>query len=1605
MPPAIIAAGLIGAGAGAIAIASGTTVITAAIVGTGVAILAHETGAADWVFDNILQPIGNVVKDVLTSDIGVFLLKAAAILTPGMQWAVPLIDAASTLAKGGSFGDALKSAAISYVGAKIGGAVGDVVGATVLKTTGSELAAQVIGAGTGKAAVALVMGQDPVQAFISGGVNAGLSAAMGWVETETEGAFSKLPEAAKNIITASLGATLTGQEITPELLWNAVLSTKVVTDTVGEFLGNNTNLDDKQIGALTLGIQRTAAAAFGGGDVPAAVLSAINEYGQAGFKEWVDNSKVGDAINNSMDKLTGDYQKAQEKAQKLDGTVANHRKAVDNYNATLFEVEAGFAEQTRLETAYTRALQNFQANESQTNADALQGAVTDFNNYVDTWGTRYNGTLQPNLDKYEQLAAQYEAEFAQDTTDYNLAVEDLSISSDRLNEELTPLYSELDRQFVKFMDPSFNEAEYRQIAGLDADDDAFAHWLAEGKDQGLPTNKKAYDANYGALRQTVINSTLKQAGLSITDMSQLERAAFLLGIDEQYPTLQALKNAPTRTLADELLTNQSISERVAAKGYVAGQTTITPEINAALKSAAYNTAYSTAVKEGVSAEDAGEKARKAGIAAQGIEGEYLTQGDIRALTSPPEITAAFANIGRQEGITDEDIVKGRKPDDGTEQGSPVVLLVTKEGLLQWGEIAVNVPYWSTKHNRVVQDVYDPSQGGTVTIDPGTKEIMPGPLRVLVTEGYGYSTLVDLKDENPSLFIQTVGGLSEAAGAIIDSQVGQGVAEFARNVVDYATTDLVIDTTGMSEEERILAEWRMASHNDNVYNIDVTAGLALQAGSELLATFNTLLLTVNINPASSPLGKTARDMLALGGEIQPDEWVAKTAGMDAIMAQGEGWGKVASVFGAMQEYPTQFLVEIIGKELLQEVPILLVSGGTGNVTRRLLVAAGKDAAEKIAKRAALGASATLDIGESWGGAAMSAYDSAYETAVRTGMSSDKAEAYARDVAITAGTASAVITLASMGFGGNAFEKTILGRSTTSPTTAAVDLLKKKIVEGATVTWKEGVQEGIEEGLPTLLTETILTQIDPGRDVLGSVLQAATLGTIAGMGTAGGIYTGHAVVDALIRTNAAVNNAINNGGSGPENNGGSDPEAIKTALIALGITDEVVQNNLLSTVSDQYHSNGDVSRAFSANPDFQVTNADILNGVLNSAGQDVTTYVNTYIDQRYVDIAEVKAAAAAEGVTLTDAQAQDMVAQTANPDATQAALYSIQQKYDPQGVNEQEAREAFQAQGFDPTPAQLSQFTREGAEVDILAELSQFVDVNQVTEEEARQYFTDLGYNATDAEVAQFVQQQAETAVQSELNDYVDPRMVDADEVRAAYEALGLAIPAAADIDALVGQYDQAELAGRAEENLPTARFNALQQQLVEFREALEGGGFSTAEIEAEIASVRDATMAAFEDLGYTIDEEMGVLRDNIADSEERLMDQIAANEEAGMSRDEAIQTAVDDLAIEFGVAQEDILTRIDETAESLNDRIEGVETAVDDLGTQIGDVETALLDQIAANEEAGMARDEALSTALGELATELGVTEESLLSQIGQTEETLLQAVADTQTALEHRSLT
>jgi uncharacterized membrane protein len=1660
MPPLVAAA--IGYGAGAIAVSAGATVGAAVVVGAGTAILAHESGAADWVFDNIVEPIGEGIQDVLTSDVGRGLLKAAAAITPGMQWAIPLIDAAGALAEGGNIGDALKAAAVSYVGGKLGSAIGEYAGQVAVEATGSQVVGQIVGGGAGRATVALVMGQDPVEAFLQGGLSAGLSAAAGWIEQQgiESGAgqtWSNLPDAAQNVITASLSAALSGEDITEELIWNAVLSSEVVSKTVSGFLENNTGLNDGQIAALTMGIQRTAAVAFSGGDVSQEILNQIDNYANNAFTEWFDNTEAGIAVNTTMDKITGDYQRVAAQTEAMDAKGAEYNEAFAAYEATVTAINEGVAKSTELQTAYERALQNFQANESQENADALSAALDAYNEHNTAFNERYENTLKPNLDYYEGRIPEIEAEFAELSDEYGALVADLTITTEQLGDELTPLYGELDRTFVQFMNPDFDEEVYRQVAGLDADEDAYLHWLTTGKEQGLPTNaadaKQAYNTKFTQILQT----TLERNGLTLGDISKTQFDAFVAGISEQYPDYKSIDMAPQYEIADQFAEDYALFLRMqqasrdeaadiqtvlddwaylqgneeeqaelraqagaiqdiidsyqiakddppttpAAEGEIETLQTlfaaydyakandlsffgdITPEIvellalvgvDDALVGEPLTDSDLTALRYRLSQLTGGviTDTMTRALSAAGVdgfmEGESLIDSDIATLQGSldrldagvitPEIAELLRNV---VGIDDFFVGENLSPDDIDALQNRVIALtqvadlndVTFEdagvsdvnigsgiaratydpesGLWDWDEIGLSTGFWSPELGRMVRQFeYYKSEGEPtgdfiqgeglppgVGITPGltltdekvyyyqdaitgewiTKPAADGvsisfgtgsayqfdtPLQgVLETTGVG-QTLADLRETAPVAFIEETAKLSADGAAAIAGIVGDAVVDFSRNVVEYADNS---DT----------------AVGDGFLN---GAGLVLEAGGELLETFNNMLLLANINPASTPLGAFARDMVELGGDTKTVEWQEAVTRMNDRMSEGEGWGKVAAVWGGFQEAPVQFVAEIIGKEILQEIPILLASGGTGNITKRLLSEAGEQTAQVIAQRAALGTGAALDLAESFGGAAGSAYDSAYATALQSGMSETEAESYARDLAVSAGMIGATTTLISMGvMDGNAFEKAIFARDDSGVTAQAFDWLTQRVAEGAEVSWKEGVQESIEEGLPTLFSETVLTQLDPGRDVLGAVAQAATLGAIAGSGTAGGIYTGDAIADALIRMNPQVRTAIVNGGS--------DPEGVKQALADLGIDDALVeagvdptlvQNNLLSVVNSDYHSTGDISRAFSAHPDFVVGNADILNGVLNSVGQDVTTYVNTYVDQRYVDIDEVKAAAAAEGVTLTDEQAAAMVTQTTDPEATQGVLYSIQQTYDPQAVTEQEARDAFAAQGFNPSDEQVQQFVAEGDETTLLDELSQYVDANQVTEAEARQYFADIGYDPTDEEVAQFVGQQAEDEAQQAVADYVDPRTVDAEEVLAAYQTLGLTRPTDADIQELVGQYMETELAGRAEEYLPTARYNAILAAIDNFTGEV---GVSD-EVQAALDVVKADIMESFGELGQevvAIDEatqNLEAIIGSIASGEEEasglyayIDDAIATLTAAGLTSDE-VDAAISDI---------------------------------------------------------------------------------------------------------------
>lgn len=278
-------------------------------------------------------------------------------------------------------------------------------------------------------------------------------------------------------------------------------------------------------------------------------------------------------------------------------------------------------------------------------------------------------------------------------------------------------------------------------------------------------------------------------------------------------------------------------------------------------------------------------------------------------------------------------------------------------------------------------------------------------------------------------------------------------------------------------------------------------------------------------------------------------------------------------------------------------------------------------------------------------------------------------------------------------------------------------------------------------------------------------------------------------------------------------------------------------------------------------------------------------------------------------------------------------------------------AFQAYGFDPLQANL-----------ITNQTLTGTDVKQVVTDQLKA----AGYNPTQAEIDNLISQNATAKaadIASSVSGYTGPRIVTKEEAKASLAAAGLSNPTDAQINALVGQYDQ---------NLLQSRANTT------------AGDISTQLSSAEKASFdRDAALSK-------------TLNDISA--------QVTANQNAGMNADQALNQAITQVATSVGTTKDQLLNQIGQTEQGLKDQIASLkQKSVQDIAgvkTQLGAVESALSEQIAANEASGMARDQAIEKAVTEVAQSVGQSNSALLTLIGQTQETLTQQYASGQLQLE-----
>lgn len=1367
----------------------------------------------EWAVDEIVDPVVDAVDDVIDAveDDPVKAIATVAAVATGNAWAIPLIEGADVAQNGGDIGDILEATAKAYVAQQVGSYAGQYAGEAAVSAGVNETAATILGTASGQAASAAVLGEDPVQAFITGGIKAGVQAGLGYIDeklteaTQGDGtgtgggttgggavgdaadavsdATSFLDEypTVKNVLADSLEAALTGKEITGDVVMGAVLKGKITAETVKTYLDTDSSLSESELAALTTTIQNVTNATFSGADVSDTLYGSINAYGKQELNKIIDKS-----VKNTIDKVRGTYQEVEATANKLDEENANYTAIAQRYNGYIAELDRrigirdgklatvnNLREQLKAASGYTDSAGEDRYRSILADYNA---AVKDFNTYSQQTDAYYSQTFKPSTDTLKAELDTKATLITNLTNQYETQKDSLISAGDQLDDELVPVADAVQNTFVRAMTgDEFNAAEYRAVNGLGdmSDADTAYHWLTTGKDQNLPVNQAQYNKELDNALVSSMTGTLEALGLNVTDLSP-DQLKFLREQTLSYGNgnLQSVRDIENGSAALATTLRDKLAQDVVGS-----------------------------VSDEAMAEIVADYPVLEGVDLSKVDFDDLPDGAKVQLAADSVVNNETQTITKSEGVSTEDILTGK-----------AVAVPNAQGLLNWEDATLryDVPKWDSNLGMIVREVPHPSYpSATTMVDAQGRyigengQVVSTPVPRITMTGVFFG---DLKDENAGSYLDI---LAEATPDEVKAAVNAGVQglqqqyEFAKNVASYvANTETA----------------------QNIANSDFgqnTAGVVLDAGGELLDAFNNLVLIANINPESTPLGQTARDMMTLAGDFKTDEYqeaaarISNTIGNANIGEDGKlltnpdgtplstaakVWNTIKAVGGAALEDPGVFASEYIAKELLQEVPVLLASGGTGNVIKAGLKEAGNGFAQEIGRRTALGTAAVLDVSESFGGTAGGAYDDALNEALNSGMELSAAQEYAKDIAINAGAIAAVTTLSTMGIGGNKFEQAIFSGKK-----------GKNFSEAFDVVTKEAAQETVEEGLPTAYVESQLYQLNPDRDVVGNVTANSLLGAISGGGTSGGIYSGAATGDflsnALILFNSDVQNVIQ---TAPD----LGVDAAQQQLAELGLTDTTLQTNILNQAFDadfvstgeayqgviDYTSNNNIPYSFSA--------TELNNFTGSTPEADLNSAIDAYVDPRYVDAGEVAAAAKLEGYTLTDDQVSQYVGQADQ----ESVVADIRDEFDPQAVTTDEATQFFADLGYEPTQDEINQFVAQINESEQQQAVGEYVDPLMTSTEEATEFLTALGYEPSEEEVAQFVGQYGEEAQQAAIDKYVDPRLVTEEEVLNAFQVAGLPDVRPEDIPPLAGQYPEADLLGKLQEALPDAQFNVLKYMI-------------------------------------------------------------------------------------------------------------------------------------------------------------------------------------------------
>ena len=472
-------------------------------------------------------------------------LNLAAALIPGGPQALAIVKGVSGMTLHASDWFAM-AGGYEVVGQKFGEFATNIGAQASAATGGSKFVAEAVKQGTLNSISAIITDQDPLEAFITGGVQVGVGRVLGKINELTDGAIDKLegsgkqltedtrvygPDGkggtkvirgsaprfvgtvAKELITEAIASQLATGDINEARMASIVSAAAITADTVGNIVGER--LPPGGIEMLTRSLQTTLTTMAVGGSGSEAFQRSMAAQLERATRQSLQNGTFAEDVAEIWDRAGGSYDVLYEQATNADTAANNRAEAAQQVNKAVESINKGADELSELANAATDILDGrFVKQLSAEEVDAYDAAMKAYNTAEAAFTELLDNDYMPSLDAGN---AAYEAA----TTAYNTAVglyestrDGMSEASQNLTEELAPFIKDINEYTVNSLNPDFDAKFYAEQNGITVEE-ANSHYLTEGLYNNLPVNQTSLDAQYATSVNNALNKVAETTGLDL----------------------------------------------------------------------------------------------------------------------------------------------------------------------------------------------------------------------------------------------------------------------------------------------------------------------------------------------------------------------------------------------------------------------------------------------------------------------------------------------------------------------------------------------------------------------------------------------------------------------------------------------------------------------------------------------------------------------------------------------------------------------------------------------------------------------------------------------------------------------------------------------------------------------------------------------------------------------------------------------------------------------------------------------------------------------------------------------------------------------------------